>query len=976
MKKLALGLTLSFIIISGIVALNISNKSEKMYTPRSDNKELIVEKSIHGAAEWQSRRRTNLLTGEIDIRDIDNALKQIAVLKKVKTDNQLNWIELGPTNIGGRCRSIIFDKTNPNIMYAGGVSGGLWKSTTSGNSWTQVKYAGDAESDDVPNLNIGCICQDAGGTIYFGTGEGFYMGYGTGSRGFEGAGIWKSTDGEVFSRIESTWSTSESKSTFVYVNKIVAHPTIAGKLFAATKRGIQMSDDGGETWTNPVLNVAEFPITEFAGDVKISSDGTFLIADIGINAYVSYQGGAYGTWEKITGSNEGQLPQNSSRTEFAISPTNSNIVYAQCTNSDGSLLNVYRSDDKGQNWYVIGPGGSASFNPLGNQGTYDNVIAVYPDDEDRIILGGQYSLWSWGKTEGWNLLTYWSIDVNDLQYVHADQHALVFHPTNPDIVFCGSDGGIHRSTDGGQTWQTKNKYFNVTQFYGIAHGPNENEVLGGTQDNGSILLNPEITINTGTSHEYYEVSGGDGGYSEISQLNPNIIFSTIYYGQLFRSDEKGANDDMVSFYNTRITSTITGIGESEGGHSFITPIALWESFYDENSIDSTYKIAPRDYVTGEKVEVESNITGRYFNVTLDEDIAEDDTIWVHDTYQSQFAVGFNGSVWVTRDALSMRKEAVWVPVASIAGNVVNCMEWSADGDILYVATETGSNSNLYRIKGFNENRTNVQMDNINSEYGLTVTKIASFSSRTITGMAVDPEFGGNVVLTLGNYGSTNFVYYSTSAHVASEISSGSGSFVAKQGNLPQMPAYDAVILWSDSRKVIVGTEFGVYSTDDITDANPVWVDQNGNGFDYVPTYHFRQQIFRNGWIPEISGYSGITNHGYIYAGTHGRGIFVCKDFAGPTNVPDLTTTQKLSSVSVFPNPASESTNLNISLTEKSDVQISIFDIQGKLVDVINYKNLNSGRHSKEYNCSSMNAGVYIVRMKAGQDVKTTKLIVK
>jgi photosystem II stability/assembly factor-like uncharacterized protein len=360
-----------------------------------------------------------------------------------------------------------------------------------------------------------------------------------------------------------------------------------------------MSDDGGATWTNPVLNVANFPINEFAGDVKISSDGNFLIADLGVNAYVSYQGGAYGTWEKVTGSTTGDLPMNSSRTEFAIAPTNSNIVYAQCTKADGSLLNVYRSDNKGQDWYIIGPGGSVNFNPLGEQGTYDNIIAVYPDDEDRIILGGQYSLWRWGKTEGWNLLTYWSIDVNDLQYVHADQHALVFHPTNPNIVFCGSDGGIHRSTNGGTTWQLKNKYFNVTQFYAISHGVVESEIVGGTQDNGSILLNPANEISYGTSHEYYEVSGGDGGYSEISQINPNILFTTVYYGQLYRSDEKGSANSMASPYSTRITATVTGLGNDSGGHPFVTPIALWESFYDVNSIDTVYKIAPRDFEAGE-----------------------------------------------------------------------------------------------------------------------------------------------------------------------------------------------------------------------------------------------------------------------------------------------------------------------------------------------------------------------------------------
>ncbi len=975
MKKLTLGLIGSLVIISGIILINVSLKSEKKYVPRSEN-EVIVENTIHGAAEWQANRRNNLLTGSVDVRDIDNALNQIALLRKSKAISDLNWTELGPTNIGGRCRAIIFDKNDPNTMYAGGVSGGLWKSTTSGNSWTQVKYSGDSQSNDVPNLNVGAICQDKDGVIYFGTGEGFYQGYGTGSRGFDGAGIWKSTDGVAFERIASTWSTTESKNTFVFVNKLVAHPTIGGKIFAATNQGIQFTTDGGATWTNPILNVANFPIKEFAGDIKISPDGNFLIADVGIGAYVSNEGGATGTWTKVSGTSEGLLPINSSRTEYAIAPSNPNIIYAQCTKSDGSLLNVYRSDNKGQSWYIIGPGGSVNFNPLGNQGTYDNIIAVYPNNEDKIILGGQYGLWTWGKTEGWNLKTYWSIDVNDLQYVHADQHAIVFHPTNPNVIFCGSDGGIHRSTDGGNSWQLKNKFFNVTQFYGISHGIVENEVLGGTQDNGSILLNPANTVSNGTSHEYYEVTGGDGGYAEISQLNPNIIFTTIYYGQLFRSDEKGADGTAVSPYSTRITATVLGIGDETFGHPFITPITLWESFYDINSIDTVIKIAPRDYVAGEVVEVESNVPNKFFNVTLDQDVAEDDTIKVHDTYQSLFAVGFNGSVWVTRDALSLRKEANWLPVAPIPGEVVNNMEWSNDGDILYVSTNAGSSSNLYRIKGFIENRTANQMDNINDAYGLEVAKIASFSNRTITGMGVDPEVQGNLVLTLGNYGSTNFVYYSTSANVAPAVTSGTGSFSSKQGNLPAMPAYDAVVLWSDSRKVIVGTEFGVYSTDDITATNPVWVDQNANGFDYVPVYQLRQQTHRNGWINELNADSGVRNHGLIYAGTHGRGIFVCKSFAGPTNINENTNTIVSTAVSVFPNPAGESTNFNIKLTEKSAVQISLFDMQGKLVDVVNYSNMAAGRNSVAYNCSALKAGVYIVRMKAGTNVQTTKLIVK
>ena len=191
-----------------------------------------------------------------------------------------------------------------------------------------------------------------------------------------------------------------------------------------------------------------------------------------------------------------------------------------------------------------------------------------------------------------------------------------------------------------------------------------------------------------------------------------------------------------------------------------------------------------------------------------------------------------------------------------------------------------------------------------------------------------------------------------------------------------MPVYDAVILWSDSRKVLVGTEFGLYSTNDITASNPVWNDENADGLDYVAVYHLRQQTHRNGWIHPLNQDSGVRNHGYIYAGTHGRGIFVCKNFSGPTEVVQPEMIVNTDKVSVFPNPAGDYTNLNITLENNSNVQISIFDMQGKLVDVINYNNLPAGRNSEKYNCSALNAGVYLVRMKSGDKVSTTKLIVK
>ncbi len=968
MRKLTLGLVGSIALVFGIVLLRSSNE-EAQYEPRT-KKQTVYETTVGGAADWLANRRINQETGIVDIKDVDNAKKQVAALRSAKNGIGLQWEDMGPTNIGGRCRAVLIDKDVHSTMYAGGVSGGLWKSTTSGNSWQQVIYAGDAETSNIPNLIISSIAQDAAGTIYFGTGEGFYIGYGTGSRGFDGAGMWKSTDGETFTRIASTWSDGQSKNTFKFVNEIVAHPTQAGKIFAATAGGLKVSEDSGNTWTSPINS------SDFCQDVKISVDGQVVICNVGVYDYVSHDGGA--SFQRIAISSEvigtTVTPSKSARTEFAIAPSNSNVIYAQCSKADGSLLNIYRSEDKGITWSIIGPGGGNAFNPLGTQGTFDNIITVYPDNENEIILGGQYSLWRWQDTEGWNKLTDWFLPPTATTYVHADHHALIFHPTNPDIIYCGSDGGISASTDGGYTWQTKNKYFNITQFYAIANGPNR-ELIGGTQDNGTIYTNPDMSsTTTGTSHEFYEVGGGDGGYSEISNISPNIIFSTVYYGALYRSDEYGTGESNKNFYSENLLSDVANLYSAP--HPFVTPIALWESFYDDNSIDSTYRVFSENIDAGVEVPIESNVSGKYYYHTLSEPVLEGDTVKIRDTYQALFATGFHESVWVTRDAINMSKTAEWAPIIEFSNETTTSLEWSKDGDILYIITD-GNGGSLYRVSGFIENRTVNQMDIGRSEYGLTTAKIANFPGRNITGISVDPQDAGKVVITLGNYGATDFIYYSTTADEAAAITNGTGTFVAKQGDLPQMPVYDALVLWNDSDKVIVGTEFGVYATSNISSASPSWSDENANGFDYVPTYSLRQQTHENGWINEINADSGVRNHGIIWAGTHGRGIFKCSQFAGPVNIENTVTTRiEKNMIEIYPNPAVSDVNFNIKLDEKAKVIVYIYDIQGRLVDQVNYNNLNSGQHTKQYNCSALKSGTYIVRMTANSANSTSRLIVK
>ncbi|MGM0650808.1 MAG: T9SS type A sorting domain-containing protein, partial [Bacteroidota bacterium] len=734
------------------------------------------------------------------------------------------------------------------------------------------------------------------------------------------------------------------------------------------------TEDGGQTWTNPVENIAQSELIGFSGDVKISSDGNIVIASIGTEAYVSDSlSGAQGTYENVSGSGEGEISSSAARLEFDIAPTDKNYIYCQASKSNGALLNIYRSTDGGSNWEIIGPGGSDAFNPLGDQGTFDNVIAVFPDNKDEIIVGGQPNIWKWEHGGNWELKTYGYVETTSPYYVHVDHHAFAFHPNNPDVVFVGCDGGIYKSSDRGNTWQDMNKYYNVTQFYAIGHGP-DGSMLGGTQDNGSLYYNPDQIITDGTDYPYRKVSGGDGGYAAISQLNPNIIFSTVYYGTLYRSEEKGVDETMYPFYDTRLISAVDEPGQ-EGKANFVTPIALWESFNDVNSKDSAEYVFPSDIPADTTIQIPSETaTDLNINWTTDQSYSKGDTIQIVDHYQAALAVGFDTSVWVTREPLNFRKDpAPWYPVAMGTG-MVEVLHWDKKGEHLYFANTNGS---LFRVSGFENAYADSLMDIHHSGCVLTTTRIARFSNRYITGIAVDPNNADNVAVTLGGFGYSNSIYYSTEATTA-EQTSNSGTFESKQNNLPQMPVYDAIITWNNSNRVIVGTEYGIFATNDITANSPDWTDET-NGADYAAVYNMTQQIFPNGWNDDIDQPTAVRNHGHIWAGTHGRGIFLCDDFEGPVGIdkPDENLAAKdNNALDIYPNPASDNLNISFSVNTPGDVNMKIYDMQGRIVKQLNFNHLSKGDHNKQMNISNLKRGSYIVRIIEGSDVNVSKLIVE
>lgn len=983
-KRLLIILSAVFIAFSAITFLS-SMKNPAGFFQKNKNKMFFITGNLTGLnLDYIIPGKNNPLSGDKNGNRNGNQVKGSKALN-------MNWQEVGPDNFAGRTRAILIDKDNENLIFAGSAGGGIWKSTTGGLSW--VKVTG---GDMFDNLCVSSICQASNGDIYFGTGE--YYGSNT-SAGFRGQGIFKSTDkGETWSHLQSTWNAADSlKQIFYYVNKIATDPTNSNKIYAATAKGLRVSNDGGNTWVNPVTDANAGMICT---DVQVSNDGQVVVISLNNLVYVSNTGN--NVFEIKSGTNLvapfDSVPTGLGRIEFSIAPSNSNYIYCLAADATGALKNVYKSTNKGAAWEPMIQVVNGNFLPFGllKLGIYDNVIKVFPDDPEHLLLGG-YNLFEWTPSKPWQQISFGVALYPGFQsYVQSGIHTIVF-PSNyssvNNIVYVGTDGGLFKGVYGmisgygyGYAWEHLYKNYNTAQFHSVSFSAS-GKVIGGSRNNGTLYFSQDLT----NAQDAKLILEGDAGYCEFSQLNPDFIYSTNPYGILGRSYDEGktfstASGDLADIYTTKLTNKVPGIGTSTA-HPFVTPIRLWESFYDTNSTQFILVEAPKKLVYGDTIDVVSP-SQRVIKHLIDsvdlngqDTILKYDTLYVKDTYQSMIAVGFSNSVWISRQAHDMSEvPPIWYRPTLKIMNQIQTLEFSADGDILYFAdySSTGDTSRVFRISNLTNGR-DMSTGDADSAGNVLITQSIGTFQHKITGIAVDPQNSGNIIVTIGGYGYTDYVYYSAIADTTTSTVM-NDNFVVKQGTLTAMPVYCSLILWNDSKKVILGTESGIYATEDITAASPVWTEQNADGMARVPVLQLRQQIHPNGWLiaPVVEGgiNTGVTNHGYIYAATFGRGIFVCDDFKGPVNVPEISYgNQKASQIVVYPNPAKDEANISFTLNKRSDVRLTVFDITGNVVKTIQLKNLNAGNQNINFSTSDLSTGTYIAQMEMNGTKNTAKFII-
>ena len=408
---------------------------------------------------------------------------------------------IGPGGMSGRVTAIDVVINNPDVMYAGTASGGLWKSTSGGIKWEPI-----FEKELTASIGSVAIQQSNPSVIWVGTGEGNPRNSLNG-----GYGIYKSLDGG------KTWIAMGLEKTR-NIHRVIIDPTNPDIVYAAAigspwgehpERGVFKTEDGGKTW-NKILYVNNK--TGAADMVMDPTNPNKLVVAMwehkrdpwffnsggeGSGLHITHDGGE--TWKRVS-DKDGFPKGNLGRIGIAIAANKPNIIYALVEAKKNAL---YKSVDGGDKWQKVN-----DKNDIGNRPFYYSDIFVDPENENRVFSVFTYVNVSEDGGKNFTQLM-GAYGVNN--GVHPDHHAWWIHPNNGQFMIDGNDGGLNITRDGGKTWRFIGN-IPVAQFY---HINVDNEfpynVYGGMQDNGSWRGPAYVWKTQGIRNSYWqEISFGDG----------------------------------------------------------------------------------------------------------------------------------------------------------------------------------------------------------------------------------------------------------------------------------------------------------------------------------------------------------------------------------------------------------------------------------------------------------------------------------
>ena len=697
-------------------------------------------------------------------------------LNKNSSSNEtqaLTWTARGPNNVGGRTRALGIDKRTGNppdvIILAGGVSGGIWRSTNDGSTWSSVTSPSQLHS-------VTCIVQDKRSAKediwYAGTGEAVgNSASGSSASTFRGDGIFKSTDNGLTWNIIPSTSTSTPQSydqVFDYVHNIAIDTS--NNLYVAASNTIQRTTDGGENWSTVL---GSFPGSSFISDVQVTTGGVVYAA---ISKYPNntdkgiWRSPDGVTWTNISDGISGFPTTQFGRITIGIALSDEDVVYflieysdnAPATNGHQLWKYTYGSGNGSGNkgtWVNRGGNlpdelegsGLGGNDPFDTQGGYDMYVQVSPTDKDFVIAAstnlytstdGFATTTNYDRVGGYAGPDTYAFYTNH----HPDLHSGAFLPGSNIIYYSGSDGGVHKTSDikaGTVSWTSLNTGYNTSQFYSLSLAPESgsNVMMGGTQDNGTWL-----GTSSGLS-SWTSVEGGDGTIVEVAPIADDKIYTAYQVGGLRRRTRAGT-----------FLADFTPTPSSSLNQLFVNPLVL-----DPNNSGLMY------YAGG----TTSTNTG------------------------------------ILRCNPKTATSSDWTNLSS---TIVSSDQVSAIG----ISTASSANVLYYGTK----NGVVKRVDGANSGSEPTVTNISSGlpDSGYVNCLAVDPTNSDNVIAVFSNY---NFqsLWYSTN---------GGSSWTDVEGNLSGATGpsvrWTTIFYVSGESHYFLGTSVGVYFTNTLG-GSTVWTQE-------------------------------------------------------------------------------------------------------------------------------------------------------
>lgn len=456
-------------------------------------------------------------------------------------------------SVSGRVSAIAVHPADSNIVYVGTAAGGVYRTLDGGVTWTPLL-------DGAQSLSIGAIAiaRSQPSTVYVGTGEigGFF---GVGVYRIDNADTTADLTGPINPVVDEGNGVSVNAFAFSSISKILVHPTDPATIFVSTTNGF-----GGVIGSNSSPPPSSVPPRSLLGifrsanatsaspsftKLTVNNTGGWATGFTNVKDMVletgnpnnlicwvqggdagnGGDGGVYRTTNALAASpvftHTYTTTTNQARGQLAVNKVNSVVTViagtgesapAACGNDKGMLR---KSTDGGVTWTT--PAGGGGY--CGSQCFWDLPVAIHPNNANIVMLAGNFTDQKCSSAYEVSNDGGETFDKTKNIGLHPDAHALEFAPSNPSIVYLGNDGGIWKSTDTGNTWTSLNSTsFSATTFTTLALHPTDREfMIGGTQDNGTVLKRPDGS--------WFLAAFGDGGYTLIDQNATDTTSVTMYH---------------------------------------------------------------------------------------------------------------------------------------------------------------------------------------------------------------------------------------------------------------------------------------------------------------------------------------------------------------------------------------------------------------------------------------------------------------